>query len=78
MLNKNFHVIYPMQTSFLAVVTVVIAVVSLYHFFLTSDSLYTRVMLILKIIDLQYLQNVVFSIQKGSNGQNHTLFRFPV
>ena len=72
-LNKNFRVIHPMQTSFLAV-TVAIAVVSLYLFFNTR----LFVHIILNIIDLQYLQNVVFSIEKGSNGQNHTLFRFPM
>ena len=29
-------------------------------------------MLILVLIDLQYIQNVVFSFEKGSNGQNHS------
>ena len=29
-------------------------------------------MLILILIDVQYLQNVVFSFEKGSNGQNHS------
>ena len=28
-------------------------------------------MLILILIDVQYLQNVVFGFEKGSNGQNH-------
>ena len=28
-------------------------------------------MLILILIDAHYLQNVVFSFEKGSNGQNH-------
>ena len=30
-------------------------------------------MLILISIDVQYLQNVVFSFEKCSNGQNHSL-----
>ena len=29
-------------------------------------------MLILVLIDIQYMQNVVFSFEKGSNGQNHS------
>ena len=29
-------------------------------------------MLILILIDIQYTQNVVFSFEKGSNGQNHS------
>ena len=42
-------------------------------FTLTLYSLYTEVMLILILINVQYLQNVVFSFEKGSNGQSHTL-----
>ena len=45
-------------------------------FILTSYSLYTQVLrhivlctLILILIDVQYLQNVVFSFEKGLNGQ---------
>ena len=30
-------------------------------------------MLILILIDVQYLQNLVFSFEKGSNVQNHSL-----
>ena len=30
-------------------------------------------MLILVLIDVQYIQNVVFSFQRCSNGQNHSL-----
>ena len=30
-------------------------------------------MLILIFVDVQYLQNVVLSLEKGSNGQNHSL-----
>ena len=30
-------------------------------------------MLILILINVQYLQNVVFSFEKGSSGQNHSL-----
>ena len=29
-------------------------------------------MLILILIDVQYIQNVVFSFEKSSNGQNHS------
>ena len=35
-------------------------------------SLYTQVMLILILIDVQYLQNVVLSLEKGSDDQNHS------
>ena len=38
---------------------------------LASYSLYTHVMLILILIDAQYLQKVVFIFEKGSNGQNY-------
>ena len=41
-------------------------------FNLTSYSLYTQVMLILILIDAQYLQNVAFSFEKGANGQSHS------
>ena len=40
-----------------------------YHF-LTLYSLYTQAMLILILINVQYLQNVVFSFENGLNGQN--------
>ena len=30
-------------------------------------------MLLLILINVQYLQNVIFSFEKGSNGQNHSL-----
>ena len=36
--------------------------------------MYTQVMLILILIDVQYLQNVVFSFEKGLNVQNCSLF----
>ena len=43
------------------------------HFYIifisTSYSLHTQVMLILILIDVQYLQNVVFRCEKDSNGQ---------
>ena len=42
-------------------------------FILTLYSLYTQVMLIFILIDVLYLQNVVFSFEKESNGQNHFL-----
>ena len=38
-------------------------------FILTSYSLHTKVMLILISTDVQYLQNVVYSFEKGSDGQ---------
>ena len=41
-------------------------------FILTSYSLYTQVMLILILINVQYLQNVVFGFEKSSNDQNHS------
>ena len=44
----------------------------LYHFILTSYSLFTQVVTILILIDVQYLQNVVFSFEKGSKGQSHS------
>ena len=34
--------------------------------------MYTQVMLILILIDVQYLQNIVFSFEKGSNSQNYS------
>ena len=43
----------------------------LYHFILTSYSLFTQVITVLILIDVQYLQNVGFSFEKGSKGQNH-------
>ena len=41
---------------------------------------YTLVMLILILIDVQYLQNAVFSFGKGLNGQNHSSsgFQHPI
>ena len=52
---------------------VVIATLS---FFLTSGSIHTH-MLILILIDVQYLHNVVFSIKKGSHGVEITLCQIP-
>ena len=40
--------------------------------FLTLYSLYTKVKLTLILINVQYLQNAVFSFEKDSNGQNHS------
>ena len=34
-------------------------------------------MLIVILVDAQYLQNVVFSFEKGLNGQNHSLWHSP-
>ena len=39
----------------------------------SSYSLHTQVMVILILINVQYLQNVVFSFEKGLSGQNHAL-----
>ena len=44
----------------------------LYHFILILYSLYTQVITILILIGVRYLQNVVFSFEKGSKGQNHS------
>ena len=41
-------------------------------FILTSYSLYTQVVLILILIDVQYSQNVVFNFEKDLNDQNHS------
>ena len=41
-------------------------------FILTLYSLYTLVILILISINVQCLQNVVFSFEKGSNSQDHS------
>ena len=43
---------------------------------LPSYSLYPQVKLILFLINDQYLQNVAFSFEKGSSGQNHSLSDF--
>ena len=48
----------------------------LYHFYLNLYALYTEVMIILILINVQDLQNVVFSFEKDSNGQNHSLSDF--
>ena len=42
-------------------------------FILTLYSLYTIAVLVLILINVQCLQNVVFSFEKGSNSQNHSL-----
>ena len=55
-----------METSFLAVVIATIP------FFLTLCSFYTQVILILILINVQYLRNVIFSFEKSSNGQIHS------
>ena len=53
----------PIKTSFLALVIAPVP-------FLTPYSFYEQVMLILILIDFQYLQKVISSFEKGSNGQN--------
>ena len=42
------------------------------HFVFNSYSLYTHVLLVLILIDVQYFQNVVFSLEKDSKSQNHS------
>ena len=64
-LNNNFHVITHKNW-----------ISSCSHcsytiFILISYSLYAQIMLILVLIDLQYLQNVVFSFAKCLNSWNH-------
>ena len=56
----------PIKSSFLTAV-----IVPAPFFFLTSYSLYTQVMLISILIDIQYLQNDVFYFEKGLNDQMH-------
>ena len=34
--------------------------------------MYTQVRLVLKLINVKYLESIVSSIEKGSNGQNHS------
>ena len=58
-LNSNFHVITQWKLHCFCTI-----------FTLTSCSLYTQVMLILILINVQYLQKVVFSFDKESNSQN--------
>ena len=65
-LNNSFHC-NPIKTSFLA-----LAIAPVPFFILTSSSLYTKITLVLMLIDVQYLQNVVFSFEKASNVQNHS------
>ena len=42
----------------------------MYHFYFNPYSLDVQVMLILILVDVQYLWKVVFSFEKGSIGQN--------
>ena len=60
--NNAFLCYNPIKTSFVGVVCPTVP-------YLTSDSLYTKAILILTLIDVQYLQNVVFSFERGSNSQ---------
>ena len=64
-----------LKTTFLAV-----AVAPAPFLGLTSDSLCTQVKPILILINAQYLQNVVFGLEKGSKGQNHNFAqaKFPI
>ena len=51
----------------------VVFIASVYtSFILTSYSLYTQEMIVLVLIDIQYLQNVAFNFEKSSNSQNHS------
>ena len=53
----------PIKTSFLALVIAPVP-------FLTPYSFYAHVMLILILMDFQYLQKVISSFEKGSTGHN--------
>ena len=64
--NNNCHVIIPKKASYLAAVNAPVP------FTLTWYSLYTQFILILILIDVQYLQNAVFSFKKCWNGQIHS------
>ena len=57
-LNNNIHVITPKKMSHLAAVIAPIFILTLSYF------LYTQVMLILILINVQYLQKVTFSFKK--------------
>ena len=61
--KSQFNPIKKMKTSFLAVVIAPVATI----FVLSSCSFETGIMLILILIDVQYLQNAVFSLKKFSN-----------
>ena len=65
-LNNNFHVITNKNFIFSC------RDCSCIIFILTLYSLYTHVMLILILINVPYLQNAVFSFEKGLNDQNHS------
>ena len=67
-LSKNFHVITQQKLHFFSC-----SLCSCTIFILPSYFLYTQVMLILILINVQYLQNVVFSFGKGLSGKNHSL-----
>ena len=64
--KSQFNPIKKMKTSFLAVVIAPVATI----FVLSSYSFETEIMLILILIDVQYLQNAVFSFEKFC--QNHS------
>ena len=48
----------------------------MYHFILISYSFYKHVVLILILIDVQYLQNVTVSFENGSHGHTQSSFDF--
>ena len=64
--------IHPQQTP----PTEAVAIGRVPFLFLASYSLYIQILRILIFIDIQYLQNVVFSFEKGQNSQNH-FYAFP-
>ena len=74
-LAKNLLIPHLVKFSFLAVVITCVPFcfnfILVYLFVLTSYSLYTQIMLSLILVDVEYLQNVVFSFEKALNGQNH-------
>ena len=61
----QFSCYNPVKSSFSAVAIALVP-------FSVSCSLYTKVRTILILINVWYLQNVNFSLEKSSNGQNHS------
>ena len=59
-IKQQFSCYNPLKTSFLALVIAPV------------PSLDTQVILILILVDVQYLQKAVFSFEKGSNCQNYS------
>ena len=67
----QFSCYNPIKILFLTVVIVPVKI------FFTSYSLYTQVMVTVILIDVQYLLNVAFSFENGSNGSHHSVKKSP-